>query len=814
MQALSTATVRHDATKGAANRAGAPVDPWWIVGLLRRGWRVLGAATLGGLLVGGLVAMLAIPSTWESEALVVADVEPDPANPWASQNALSEGAELMGHPSTLLRLRERVGHEGPVEALGRQIEVEADRNAGVIRVTAQADSRDGAVGLAEAAVENFLEVRRENERARLEERLRLTRVELAAAETQLAEARAEYDAFRTEHGIADLAAQQEAAIAELAELQSDAAQEEVAAVSAAARMEVLRREARRLPAMTTSSASSTDLVRTSLASARAELAQARARYTDEHPTVMGLEARVASLEAEARRGTRTVQTDSTASANPIRDQLEGNAALAAADEATARQRREGLERLAELARDRVRSLSGLEGQASLLLAAVRIGEEQAEALRRDIAQLEDGLTEPPTGFRVAAPASIPDSPLRARGRVLAWGLPPLLALLVAFGFLFWRERGARTQTPTEVAWWGHAPVIGTTEWPRDPAALDLLVGELEDLGTYAAGRTLVVPATPGERDLATEFAAKLAEAPWLAAGVLDVDEAPRSEPPPAHLIPEDLRVPGHRPTLPMPLTVTPAPVDASDAASKVRRATVRLMMEGAPGASAQDGAPERAVEAEAEGKRTRKVSGRFMLSAPTVLVGPDVRVGNIVRVGDEPAVSTAAAVWTPGPAAQEARTIHVSGTVDDGRGAPTPFEVRADAPVKQDAVLMLAMRILGDVVDPETSRPTMIDARPPRHRPADATESRAPHEQAVALAWTGALEGPTLRRAARLADRVIVLLREGSLSPADLATLQTRLGREDAIGFLVVGATESSVRGPDRVGPVAEFWTTRKRLPG
>ncbi|AKF06540.1 Tyrosine-protein kinase Wzc [Sandaracinus amylolyticus] len=783
--------------------------------MLRRGWRVLGAAALGGLLVGGIVAMLVVPSTWESEALVVADVEPNPADPWASQNALSEGAELMMHPSTLAAVRARVGADGTVEALARRVEAEEDRQAGVIRVTARDGSREGAAALANAMVDSFLDVRRESERARLAERARLRRLELTAAEQQLADARSEYDAFRQEHGITDLSAQQEAAITEAARLSAEADEESVAAISSAARMDVLRREARRLPAMTTSSASSTDLVQSELAEARAELARARARYTQDHPTVQGLEARVATLEQERRRGGRALRTDATTSTNPIRDELEGNVAIAAADRATSAQREEGLRRLAEQARERVRELTELEGQASLLLAAVRIGEQQVEALRRDIAQAEDRLGDPPPGFHVTARAALADSPLPSKNRLLAWVLPPMLSLLVAFGLVFFRERGGpRTQTAAEVAWWGHAPVIGTTTWPREPEALDLLVAELEDLGTYAAGRTLVVPATPNEKDLATEFAAKLAEAPWLAAGVLDVDESPRSEPPRA-LLPDDVRVPGHRPTLPMPMIVTPAPVDAasasgeSDPSTRVRRATVQLMMDNPTGSE-----PSTELPVLPEAPRSRKISGRFTLSAPTVLVGQDVRVGNIVRVGEEP-VRTAAAVWTrpPAEASAEQRTIHVSGTVDDGRGAPQPFEVRAEAPAKQDAVLMLAMRILGDV-DPEAGRATMLDARPPKHRALDATESRAPHEQAVALAWTGAMEGPTLRRAARLADRVIVLVREGTLSPADLAKLQVRLGREDAIGFLVVGADEESAKGPDRVGAVAEFWTTRKRLPG
>jgi hypothetical protein len=212
------------------------------------------------------------------------------------------------------------------------------------------------------------------------------------------------------------------------------------------------------------------------------------------------------------------------------------------------------------------------------------------------------------------------------------------------------------------------------------------------------------------------------------------------------------------------------------------------------------------------------VTGRFTLSAPTVLVGHDVQVGNIVRVGDSsPPVTARAVVVTPPPEPrEEQRTIRVSGTVNDGNGASVPFEVRAEAPRKQDAVLMLAMRILGDVgdQDPEAERPTVLDTRVPLHRAVDPSESRGRHEQAVALAWNGPMVGPTLRRAARLADRVIVLVRDGSLTPADLANLQVRLGREDAIGFLIVGVAGEDANRRDRVGQVAEFWTTRKRLPG
>lgn len=806
--------MRHEATSSMPKRAGAPIDLHWVVLVLRRGFRTLGFALGGGLFLGAVLALLVVPSEWESEALLVADQSEPGQVPF---ERLSEGAQLIEHPRTLAEVRTRLSIPGSVDTLARRIDAEADRVAGVIRLRARSSSAEGAAELAQVVVDTFLEQRRASEAERLREHARSRRSELQAAEEQLADARREYDRFRTEHGIADLDIERERAISETARLTAEANEEEVSALTAEVRMNALRAEARRLPRMHTASATSTDVVQGDLAEARAQLAQARARYTAEHPTVQALVARVESLEQARRTGGRnSVRTDATSAVNPIREELEGNVAIAAADRATSLERTAGLRRLAEQAHERVRALSEIEGQATLLLAAVNVGVHQVEALGRSIAEAEDRAADPPAGYHVTAAAIPPESPLSSKARKLAWILPPVLFVLVAFAFLFFRERGgARARSAIEIAWWGNAPVIGTTTWPRDPLALDLLVAELEDLGTYAAGRTLVVPATEDERGLAMEFAARLAEAPWLAAGVLDVDEAPRSEMPPrvAHA---DLRAPVHRPTLPMPIVVPP-PSDAppprdAPGATKIRRATVRVMTAD-PRASAI--VPNGSRVESRVGEPAHRMTGRFTMSAPTVLVGRDVRVGNIVRVGDSPAMKAVMMTPPPEPNAEQ-RTIHVSGTVSDGTGTSVPFEVRAEAPRKQDAVLMLAMRILGDVgdSDPEAERATMLDTHAPRHRAIDPNESRGRYEQAVALAWNGPLVGPTLRRAARLADRVIILVRDGALTPSDLANLQVRLGREDAIGFLIVGVDTEEANRRDRVGHVAEFWTSRKRLPG
>jgi uncharacterized protein involved in exopolysaccharide biosynthesis len=80
---------------------------------------------------------------------------------------------------------------------------------------------------------------------------------------------------------------------------------------------------------------------------------------------------------------------------------------------------------------------------------------------------------------------------------------------------------------------------------------------------------------------------------------------------------------------------------------------------------------------------------------------------------------------------------------------------------------------------------------------------------AVAQAWDGPPTGPSLRRAARLADRVLVVMAAGTLSVTDVAQLRSRLGRNAGIGLLLVGLNPEFVKLPDRVGQVDAFWHTR-----
>jgi uncharacterized protein involved in exopolysaccharide biosynthesis len=79
----------------------------------------------------------------------------------------------------------------------------------------------------------------------------------------------------------------------------------------------------------------------------------------------------------------------------------------------------------------------------------------------------------------------------------------------------------------------------------------------------------------------------------------------------------------------------------------------------------------------------------------------------------------------------------------------------------------------------------------------------------IAQAWDGPPHGPSLRRAARLADRVLVVVAAGTLSIGEVSQLRARLGRSNGIGLLLVGLNPDFIKLPDRVGEVERFWETR-----
>ncbi len=81
------------------------------------------------------------------------------------------------------------------------------------------------------------------------------------------------------------------------------------------------------------------------------------------------------------------------------------------------------------------------------------------------------------------------------------------------------------------------------------------------------------------------------------------------------------------------------------------------------------------------------------------------------------------------------------------------------------------------------------------------------------LTLTGPVPAQALRRAARLADRVLVVVTSGRHDVFQLMKIRGRLGRDEGIGILLVGLEKDLAMVRDRVGPIERFWYATRSVP-
>jgi hypothetical protein len=497
------------------------------------------------------------------------------------------------------------------------------------------------------------------------------------------------------------------------------------------------------------------------------------------------------------------------------------AARAAADE-----RESALRVLLKATKEEAESLAPEEGEARQMVDAIQLAEQRVEELSGRAATLRDAALGPLTGFRVLSAPMLPEESKRSGAHVLLLVMLPILTvLIVALVFIVRRLRGLTVEAPREVAWWGNGPVLGTSVWPRDPEALESFVDELEDHGVYGAGRTLVVPATEAERQIACSFAMRLAEAPWLAAAILDVGE----------------RAGGYSSAPPL---VTPSPTGRTpDFGAPRKRLSSQATPSVAPGRVIQTPDPTSPIVTPAPASDLKKPWSSRPPRKKTMIGLPAVQSSGATRISTQPPVKAEAPPSVSSQPPQRSSGLEpfrrkrgaratvrmvvpvTSGSASANASAARDSEVEEDAflltrpvPVATDetpsrvgqavhvstgsphasasnAVMRAAVRLLGHDDDDVTA----LRRSEPPSAPVSGDVT------GVALTWNGPLSGPLLRRAARLAHRVMVVVSSG-MSVIDLARVQTRLGREQGVGYVLVNVSDAFVDLHDRVGSVEEFW--------
>jgi uncharacterized protein involved in exopolysaccharide biosynthesis len=796
-------------------RPGLPVEPRRLVRILAEHRKPL----LKAFLIAAAVSVLGsffVPRTFESSAQLLYEGTPVLERKERETTADTFVVSAMA-PERLREVRDRINWSGSLKNLEQQLDATAEgQSRTALRIAARASDAEEARAMATAMLEVFLEHQASFNARRLEILSAETNVALESAKTRRDDAIEEYDAFRQKSGKPDLIQEQDQLLKRAALLRSQAEEAAVEVLAQRARIEELERAQQDLPRQIVSSAKKGSPIDSPLAEARSELAAARASLSDQHPRVQALTQRVESLQAQ-RKGQKSELGEQTVVSNPARATVDQEIATARAALAAAKEREAALRVLMKANKAESETLAPEESEARRIVGELEAASERVRWLTERSAVLRDAAMGPLTGFRVLSSPVVPEASKPSTVYlVLLLSLPILTVTIFALVVITRRLRTLTVEAPREVAWWGKGPVLGTSVWPRDPTALDTFVDELEDHGVYGAGRTLVVPATNAEREIALSFAMRLAQAPWLAAAVLDVDERTSKRPydasmvtpppggygrqltPPPMAPPPRLSAQGMPSVAPGRVIRTPPPQSDPPGSSSSRPPRKKTMI-GLPavqstqppsavastaGSPATSDAPTPSSGAEPfRRRRGARATVRMVVPINENLGGPS----QASSARDSASEEEAFLLTRPVPVVSEPSQPRV------GRAVHVATEMPSSS--ASDAVMRAAVRLLGNEDDDITG--------PRRSNPP--TSRVVGEVTGVALAWNGPLSGPALRRAARLAHRVMVVVSSG-VSAVDLARIHTRLGREQGVGYVLVNVRDAYVDLKDRVGSVEEFW--------
>jgi uncharacterized protein involved in exopolysaccharide biosynthesis len=104
-----------------------------------------------------------------------------------------------------------------------------------------------------------------------------------------------------------------------------------------------------------------------------------------------------------------------------------------------------------------------------------------------------------------------------------------------------------------------------------------------------------------------------------------------------------------------------------------------------------------------------------------------------------------------------------------------------------------------------TERAVELASRPELKPVVSPREDVSPRDGALSI-WDKPERPQALRRQARQSTRVLVLVEAGAHSLFELMALPHLLGREDRIGFVLLGVGTEFANSPDQVGDVSGFW--------
>jgi capsular exopolysaccharide synthesis family protein len=413
-------------------------------------------------------AKLLVPPTKSAVSLV------DATNPISSLLAASQPDSLATQTEVLqsapfqAEARERAAIRNVPGIAPPFARVEALAQSNIIAITAEGGSAEAAAKLANAMVDLHLERTDALETAGLQKTMEFVRKEREAAARELDDAARRLLAFRRDHRVATLTAEQEEATREYVTLQGavQAAASNIA--SAEAEIADLRARLAREPVDMVQESAKTNPRRAMLEekvnALKVERAELLHDFQPDSQRVTALDERIASLTGQMAAETETV-TVRTHAPNPARLPLQENLFKREADLQGYVAAHNAARAQFESRKQVVDNLGPWEVQHSRLTHARDAAQNAANMLSERLRDLEIRSKARVQMARVIQRAPIPTSPIRPR-KATNLAFSALLALCVAAGVAFLQEQfDDHVRSPEEIEritglpTMGHVPLL-------------------------------------------------------------------------------------------------------------------------------------------------------------------------------------------------------------------------------------------------------------------------------------------------------------------------------------------------------------------
>ena len=307
-----------------------------ILLVLRRRWRMIALFFFVSTIMAWIITARMTP-IYESTASILIDTEDSEgleqilgfAGGFSNRNAIQNNVEILRSKVLTWQVIDRLGLEIGVDEFDdfrRSINIQPVPNSDVIRITVQSSDRFLAKETAEALIDLFEQQIHLNKQKSARAAREFISTQLKVVAENLREAEARLTAFKEREKIVSPQEETEAQIEKIVRLETTAAETRINLEGSRAQLAQLRRayeseEATIVSSQTIVENPLVEKYRSRLGELEVELAGAREKYTDLHPSVRRLRAEIADIQAKLEEEVARIVGTETRSVNPVHQEL-------------------------------------------------------------------------------------------------------------------------------------------------------------------------------------------------------------------------------------------------------------------------------------------------------------------------------------------------------------------------------------------------------------------------------------------------------------------------------------------------------------